>query len=329
MAVTSHEATVSPIESMPQITEPYVLFVSVRVEIDEQGRRWTIDQWAKDLALHLDYIDDLTLVSPAIKKTSADLVLLDEPPFDRLKFIDLPCPTSRSQAIKTFPRCVLQYWRAIGPARIVHAGFAGWPISQAWLAVPIAKLRRKFVLAIVESSFWRASAQDLPWHKRLRSYLGECLTRCCLGISDIRLFTSRAYLQELLPPKSPRAYVTPATWLNKDWIFGTKEAEAAWAAKRGPVQLLFATRLIPEKGVAVLLRAIEAVFVAGAEIQVSIIGTGPLLEECIAFTQSAVGKRCVKLLDPIPYGAPFLRAATRLRWRTRTFSFRRATSHHL
>ena len=106
-------------------------------------------------------------------RTSADLVSLDEPPFDRLKFVDLPCPTSKWQALKTLPRHVLQYWRAIGPARIVHVGFGGWPIIQAWLAVPLAKLRGKFVLANVESSPWRASVPGLPWHKRLQGLSGR------------------------------------------------------------------------------------------------------------------------------------------------------------
>ena len=306
MAHTPHETTESHTEDTPPITEPYVLFVCVPIEIDEQGRRWTIDQWAKDLALHLDYLDDLTLASPSTPRTSADLVSLDEPPFDRLKFIDLPWATSRWQALKTLPRHVLQYWRAIGPARIVHAGFGGWPIIQAWLVVPLAKLRGKFVLANVESSPWRASVPGLPWHKRLRSHFGESLTRYCLRISDIRFFTSKSYLHELLPPHSPRAYVTPATWLNEDWILRDDEAEAAWAAKDGPVRLLFAARLIPEKGVAVLLSAIEAACAAGADVGVSIIGTGPLLQDCIAFAQSEIGKKCVKLLEPVMYGEPFL-----------------------
>ena len=107
------------------------------------------------------------------------------------------------------PEHVVQYWRAIGPARIVHTGFGGWPINQGWLAVPLAKLRRKFVLANVESSPWRTSVPGLSWHKRLKSHLGEYLTRYFLRISDIRTFTSKSYLEELLPPQSPRAYVTP------------------------------------------------------------------------------------------------------------------------
>ena len=167
-----------------------------------------------------------------------------------MRFVDLPCPTSIWQAVKTLPRQVLSYWRAIGPARIVHAGFGGWPIIQAWLAVPLAKLRGKFVLANVESSPWRASVPGLPWYVRLGGYLGERMTRYCLRLSDIRLFTSKSYLQELLPPQSPRAYVTPATWLNNDWLLDDGEAEAVLGGQRGPCPAALRGRLMPEKGLA-------------------------------------------------------------------------------
>ena len=296
---------------MPPITVPYTLFVTAPLEIDAEGRRWTIAAWAKDLALHLDYLSDLTVVSPAIKKKerSDNLVSLDEPPFDRVKFIDLPSPTTKWEALKTLPGSLWQYWRAIGPAKVVHCGFGGWPIVQAWVAVPLAKLRRKFVLANVESSFWRAAGTGLPWHRRLRGSLGEVLTRTTLRMSDIRLFTSKAYLQELMPPGSPRAYVTPATWLNDDWILGEGEALESWAAKQGPVRLLFAGRLIPEKGVSVLLSAIKIAADAGTDVEFSIhpIGNNLLLDDCIAAARSLAGRATVTILDEVPFGDPFMR----------------------
>ena len=97
------------------------------------------------------------------------------------------------------------------------------------------------------------------------SALGEMLTRVTLRMSDIRLFTSRAYLGELMPPGAPRAYVTPATWLNEEWILGDEEAAAAWAAKQGPVRLVYAGRLVSPKGVSVLLAAIRAAAEAGTD----------------------------------------------------------------
>ena len=51
-------------------------------EIDEQGRRWTFPAGRRTSPCTLDYLDDLTLVSPAIKTKgpSANSVPLDEQP---------------------------------------------------------------------------------------------------------------------------------------------------------------------------------------------------------------------------------------------------------
>jgi glycosyltransferase involved in cell wall biosynthesis len=294
----------------PAITEPYALFVCQPLQIDEQGRRWAIPTWAKDLALHLDYLTDLTLVSPAIKtKTrSADTVSLDEPPFDRLKFIDLPWPNGHWEALKTLPEQFLQYWRAMGPARVIHCGYAGWPFVQGCLAVPLAKMRGKFVLANVESSPWRAAGVGLPWHRRLRGSISEAVVRATLRMADLKILTSKQYLNELLPPGAPGAYVTPATWLNEEWILGEDEALASWDAKEGPVRMLFVGRLIPEKGVPALLAAIEAAAAAGSDVEFAIhpIRTSRWHDEYIAAARSLAGKAKVTVLDEIPYGDEYM-----------------------
>ncbi len=314
MTPNSSETSGPAIESdtIPPITEPYALFVCQPLEIDEQGRRWTIGAWAKDLALHLDYLTDLTLVSPAIavKTRSADTVSLNEPPFDRLKFIDLPCPTGNWEALKTRPAHLLRYWQAIAPPRVVHSGFAGWPIVQSWVAVPLAKLRGKFALGNVESSPWRASGVGLPWYSRLAGSMGEFVTRATLRMADLKLVTSNQYFKDLLPPGTPRAYVTPATWLNAEWILEEDKAVAAWDAKEGPVRLLFVGRLIPEKGVPQLLAAIEAATRAGANVELAIhpLRTTEWHDEYIAAARAlaSAGKAAVSVVDEIPYGDEYM-----------------------
>src|SRR5262249_19627379 len=148
-------------------------------------------------------------------------------------------------------------WRAIRKAYIVHTGFGGWPIGEGWLAVPIGKLQGKFVLTNIESSFWRVQGQDTKWHQRFRGIVAEYLTRFCVNLADLRLFTSKAYAEEFLKPKAERAYVLPATWIDEDVILTTAQAKACWASKTGHIRLLYAGTLGPLKGVEVLIEAIH------------------------------------------------------------------------
>jgi glycosyltransferase involved in cell wall biosynthesis len=125
-------------------------------------------------------------------------------------------------------------------------------------------------------------------------------------MADLRLFSSKAYLEDLSPPGAPRAYVTPATWLDEEMILGEAEAVEHWAAKEGRVRMLFAGRLVPEKGVSVLLDAIRVASEAGADAEFAMIGSGRLRDECIAAARSLAGKADLVVLDEVPYGAPFL-----------------------
>jgi glycosyltransferase involved in cell wall biosynthesis len=201
---------------------------------------------------------------------------------------------------------VRQLWQAVGRARIVHTGFGSWPIREGWLVVPIAKLQKRFVLTVVESSDWRASGAGVSWHRRLRSYLSEVLTQFCVRIADLRLFSSKAYLLEFLPAEAPRAFVNPPSWVEEEWILDDEAALTAWSAKEGPTRVLYAGRLIPVKGVSVLLAAIRAASSAGASGELTIIGSGDLREECEDLSRSLNGTLRVKVLDPLPYGEPFL-----------------------
>jgi glycosyltransferase involved in cell wall biosynthesis len=58
----------------------------------------------------------------------------------------------------------------------------------------------------------------------------------------------------------------------------------------------------------VLLSAIRAAAEAGTDVEFSIhpIGSGSLLDECIAAAQSLAGRRTLTILDEVPFGEPFL-----------------------
>jgi glycosyltransferase involved in cell wall biosynthesis len=290
---------------MNRVPEPYLLFSGVPITIDQLGCPHTNPLWTKDLALHLDYIENLSLAcAVSYGPPSPEKAPLPPEVFDRLTLVPLPAPRGRISGWLAWPKTVATAWRAIGKTRVVHTGFGGWPINLGWIACPIAKLRRKFLLTNVESSFWRATP-GASWHKRLHGYISERLNRRCVRAADLRLFTSAAYLCEFLPDGAPRAYINPASWVDDASVLSNEQANAAWDSKGGPVRLLFATRLIPEKGVMELLQAVRIARETGAELELTIMGDGPLVSACQEASSEPAGSVCIRMQESVPFGPEF------------------------
>src|SRR6266851_3109528 len=245
-------------DKMTDISDPYLLSVCVPIKIDGDGVRWCDELWAKDLALHIDYIKNLTVACPRIfAAPSKTDVSLNNSPFNRLKFVDLPSPRNHLEAIASFPELFSKMWTAIRAANIVHTGFGGWPISEGWLAVPMAKIQQKFVITYIESSFWRSVPTGTKWYNKIRALVIEQINKLCINIANLRFFTSSAYANDFLRPNAPRAYVAPASWIDDATRLSDSQAIEEWSKKSGEVRLLFAGRLTKEKGVEVLLDAIR------------------------------------------------------------------------
>jgi glycosyltransferase involved in cell wall biosynthesis len=293
---------------LQQIEETYFLSVAAPVIIDSNGGRWCNELWAKDLALHLDYIANLTLGSPCEFRDPNEFdVSLDVPPFDRIRYIDFPNPSNHAEAFLKLPRLIARMWQGVRSCKIVHTGFGGWPVSEGWLAVPMGKVLGRYVITNVESSFWRTKS-NVSTIQRVRSEVIERINRLCVKIADLRLFTSRSYAEEFLPGTNDRMYVVPATWIDANIILGVDEARDNWASKRGRVRLLFAGRLITDKGVRVL---IDAARIAAnhykSQLEIVIIGSGELWRECSDLVQEVQSSSVrVVLLEPVSYGKPFL-----------------------
>lgn len=291
------------------LDEPYLLSVCVPIKVDSNGTRWCNELWAKDLALHLEYLTNLTLACPRIfaEPVSTDQPL-SLPPFDRITFIDLPSSRSYLGALSNFPELASKMWAGVKSAKIVHAGFGGWPVSEGWLAIPMGKLQKKFVISYVESSFWRVSDRHSKWHQRLRADLIERFNQFCVKIADLRFFTSKAYETDFLGPANhaaQRSYVTPAAWIDERSILTEAQVLSDQKKRSGAPRLLFAGRLVTDKGVKVLLDAIEHVR-NDLALTITIIGEGGLSENCTRLEKENGDRRLkVEVLSPVPYGQTF------------------------
>jgi glycosyltransferase involved in cell wall biosynthesis len=291
-----------------KIEQAYFLSVAAPVVMDSCGRRWCNELWAKDLAIHLEYINDLIVGCPCESREPNEFdVAMDQPPFNRVRFIDFPNSKNHLEALLSLPSLVRSIWRGVRLGKIVHTGFGGWPISEGWLAVPIGKLLGRYVITNVESSFWRTKS-DAPLLQRIRGRVIEWINQRCVKLADLRLFTSQAYAAEFLNHDNRRAYVVPATWIDAETILKEDEALSAWASKAGRVRLLFAGRLVADKGVNVLMDALRVIASLQTEpLEVVIIGSGELRQTCLDSMQELDGIQVqLQVLDPVSYGEPFL-----------------------
>lgn len=229
-----------------------------------------------------------------------------------MAFIGLPpCPSTLA-AILNLPLTIAQLWRAIGAAAIVHLGVANWPIPYGWIGVPLARVRRRCVVINIECAFWRFYGLDRPsLIQRARRAIWERLNRACVRHSQFQMFTTEDYRREFLPDQPGRGHVIPASWIDEADIVTAAEADAAFRNRvtESPdrVRVLFAGRLVPEKGVALLLESAVALRREHARIQIDVLGEGEMKSECDRAAASLTGDVLLRTLGTVPYGEPFFR----------------------
>src|SRR5712692_7594340 len=293
---------------------PYLLVAQLPYYQDESGSVWLNQLWHHDLVEHLNYLKDFTLCAPRLPKgEEPDLVRLVSPPDARVRIVPLPRQSTLGQGLRGVPRTAAALWRAIGDADVVHVTISGWPPLN-WIANPVARLRRKRMLVVVENT-WRRQVPRKSWVvKRVEELLEsaiEVMARWSCNHADVALFTQAGFRDTLFTHGQGAAYVTPAVWVNQEDILDPATAEQLWARKlTEPVRLLLAGRLTAPKGVDVLLSALRMLDARGVAACVDIIGAGDRRDACIE-AAAALGSVRLSVLDPVPYGAPFLKLLDR------------------
>jgi glycosyltransferase involved in cell wall biosynthesis len=294
---------------LPSIRRPYLLICPIPHYRGEDGSIWLDRLWHHDLAEHLTYLRNFTLLSPVLPRPAGDteLVRLEPPSDGSFDVVAIPPMDSFAGALRSLPRLAVTLWRAIGRAEIVHSGVAGWPIAIGWIANPIALARGRKLVIVVESAFWRiAEGQPASRKARLRERVTEFLARLSVNRAHLLLFTQPSYRKSLLTWGKGKAFVTPATWINDADILADAEAERDWEGKLGAEvpSLLFAGRLVPDKGIDVLSQALRLLDERGVRLRVDVIGEGPRRAACVELQRSLRTVQ-LSLLDPVPYGKPF------------------------
>jgi glycosyltransferase involved in cell wall biosynthesis len=290
---------------------PYLLVVGQHLPIyrNESGQLFTEELWQKDLAMHLEYLGHLMIATPLLhQEPPSGAVLLDSKQ-SRIEVVELPAQTSFLSAILALPTIVLRLWRAIRRAGIVHSGIAGWPIPMGWIVTPLVLLCRKPYVVIVESAPWRLQKGDVAgWKRQLRASIQEFMGRWVLSKTELAIFTQDEYRQSIMGQQASRGYVIPASWIDEQNILSDVEAQQIWQRKLDApdarLKIVFVGRLLPAKGVRVLLEALRQLSISDSPIMLSILGEGDLKSECTTVSSELTGVTSVRMLGTVPYGAP-------------------------
>ena len=298
---------------MTPFTERYLLVAGLPYYLGEDGRVWLDRLWHRDLIAHLRYLPRLRMAAPRLmKRDEPDLVALSDADARRLELVPLPPMRSKLEALHGLPRALPALWRAVGDADTVHSGIAGWPIPLGWFVNPIALLRKRKLVLVIESAFWRLTPSTPRTAGRLlRYHLTEALGRWSTNRAHLVIATHRGYLRSLATHPRGITAVTPANWVAEEDLLAADAAARLWQRKQAsPVRFAFFGRLIADKGVRVLLESIRQLAESDAaprvDCRIDLIGQGELLEEC---RRAAAAFPFVRVFDPVPYGEPFFSLA--------------------
>jgi glycosyltransferase involved in cell wall biosynthesis len=300
-------------EMRPDLPEPikraYLLVIHIPYYTDDSGAVWLERLWHRDFVRHLTYLRQLTLAASACRLEEAkdrDLVRVEIPPGVTLNFVPLGRDNSRESARRNLPGNIALLWRAVGQAEIVHSHIVGYPTS--WIANCIALLRKKRLLIMVESAPWRTEVTGRNgWKARTTARAVDMIGRWFVNRASISFFTQATYRDSFLTRGGGPGFVTPASWIDEADVLDEQSATTIWREKLAPagrIRLLYAGRLVPEKGVGILLDALAILRERGLAIDIDIIGEGDLRNACLTAAKSSREPR-MRVLDPVPYGAPF------------------------
>lgn len=297
------------------INEPYILFTRIVIKKDQHGSIFTDPLWAKDLKLHLDYIENFGICCP-VEKCKSTSGLQDITGLDVKWLFELKNDRGVLSVLKNLLPNFLTVIKACKQAKIVHSDGAGWAFPLSFYLLLLKPFMTFQWIVVIESSFWMLGEGEAKTPRKLfEHYVHKTLLRCCLRAASARIFTQSFYREYFLGNEKRRTFINPATWVDQS-NFSTPEAvERRFKDKRGgAVNILFPSRLVIDKGVLVVLDAIEQLKPHDVNINITIMGSGELKENCLRFTNARHGGVTVTYQDNINYGEDFFKIISEHDW---------------
>jgi glycosyltransferase involved in cell wall biosynthesis len=231
-------------------------------------------------------------------------------PVGAMRFFAVRNGFGRRRFYLAVPRLIYLLLREGRKATIIHSTVGyGEGVPYGWFAYPIARLLGKRSVCIIEASFWRLfPGERASLKRRFEAWASEHINRWLIRQLDYVAYQHEEYQSSLPSPKADGGVLTQASWISSSDVIDADRFERRWAERvveGTPPRMIFAARLVEEKGTRILAAAIELLRREALDLDVDIVGEGPEREFLAKLNGVALGSGTVRLREPIVYGPAF------------------------
>ena len=297
------------------IIEPYILFTRIPIIKNDNGRMFTDPLWAKDLKLHLGYIENFGICCPVEKGESVE-GLVDISDLGIKWVFELGMDYGFKSVFRNFLPNFNVVRKACMKAGVVHSDGGGWAFPLSFYVLPLKLFMSFRWVIVIESSFWMlGKGEKKTFRKLVEHYVNKALLTRCVKMANVRIFTQSFYRKYFLGDERSRTFINPATWVDKDNAATSEMVESRFRNRTDhSVKILFPSRLIIDKGVLVLLAAIKKLQSTDVNVSITIMGFGELTEECQRFASHSYGGIDVEYQQSVDYGEKFFETIAQYDW---------------
>lgn len=288
------------------INEPYILFTGIPIIKDKSGHLFCDPLWAKDLNLHLGYIDKFGICCP-VEQSDEIEGLKDITDLGIRWVFELKMDYGLKSVLLNLLPNLAVVTKACKKAKIVHSGGAGWAFPLSFYLLLLKPLFVFQWVIVIESSFWMLEqSEKKTLRKIIEHYVHKILLTRCVKIANVRIFTQSFYRKYFLGNEKERTMINPATWVDKDNIVSPDVVKRRFQGRADDtINIICPLRLIKDKGIFVVFDAIEKLRNADFKVHITIMGAGELEEDCRNFVNNDYGNVDVEFQEPVDYGEVF------------------------
>lgn len=268
-----------------------------------EGGLYTFDLWRRDLELHFDYIRHMTLASPIVDgPPPKDASRIRPDIVDRIRLVHVPSVLNGWIRLRNTPSYLVRLLMALRRAEAFQCILVEYPILFGLLFPLLRTFTSIRLITFVESSSWRKPKGSLP--VRLYSRFCEAMARRAVKACHVSLHTQAEY-KASLADDSPNAFVIPAVWIDESDIITAEALQERLRARSpdGTLRVGYFGWIIPDKGLDLLIQAAALCVERGLDVQVDVVGDGPMRAECERLAAPLGGR--VRFLGVLPYGPVF------------------------